>query len=211
MIKFEHVTKQYRDTAEAVFTNFSTCVQPGEFVLLTGRSGAGKSTWIRMVLKDTEPSSGRILVNAKDISLMKDKEVPYYRRRIGVVFQDASLIRERTAYENVALARIAVGARTKDNRKVIASLFQLLGITDLYKRYPEQMSGGEKQKVCLARALVNYPAILLADEPTGNLSAAESEEIMKLLEVVHRQGITVVVATHDKISAQGLEYREIAL
>lgn len=211
MIEFEHVTKRYEGSQEDVFEDFNTVIKAGEFILLTGESGAGKSTFIRLLLKDTEVTAGRICVQDRDIRQITGREVPFYRRKMGVVFQDYYLMPERTVYENVEIARIVVGGKRKDSRAVISSLFTLLGISQLYKRYPFQLSGGEQQKVCLARALVNYPSILLADEPTGNLSPEESREIMRLFELVHRQGITVIVATHDKASAKGLEYREIAL
>lgn len=211
MIEFTHVTKRYEGSDEDVFLDFNAEIHAGEFILLTGESGAGKSTFIRLLLKDTEITSGKIYVQSRDIGQISRREAPFYRRKIGVVFQDACLMPERTVYQNVEIARIIAGGGTKSNRVVISSLFMLLGISQLYKRYPRQLSGGETQMVCLARALVNYPSILLADEPTGNLSPQESEEVMKLFELVHRQGITVVVATHDKASAQGLNYREIML
>ncbi len=128
-----------------------------------------------------------------------------------MVFQDTYLIPEQTVYQNVELARLIVGGAKKEIRTAITSLFVFLGISHLHNRYPRELSGGERQKVCLARALVNYPSILLADEPTGNLSPGESRELLKLFEMVHRQGITVIVATHDKENARGLAYREIAL
>lgn len=211
MIEFMHVTKRYEGSKEDVFQDFNVEIKAGEFVLLTGESGAGKSTFIRLLLKDTEITSGTIYVLNQDIGQLKEREVPFYRRKMGVVFQDARLMPERTVYQNVEIARLIAGGGTRSNRAVISSLFTLLGITHLYKRYPSQLSGGEKQLVCLARALVNYPSILLADEPTGNLSPEESTEVMRLFELVHRQGITVVVAAHDKASARGLEYREIML
>lgn len=211
MIQFEHVAKRYENTGHDVLTDFSEWVQRGEMILLTGKSGAGKSTLIRMLLKDIEPTSGTIRVFGKELGGLTEQELPYYRRKMGVVFQDGILVPERTVYENVELARIAVGAKRRDNRKVIASLFQLLGITDLFRRYPHQLSGGERQKVCLARALVNYPSLLLADEPTGNLSAEESRQIMRLFALANRQGITVVVATHDLESTEGLSCRTIML
>lgn len=211
MIEFMHVTKRYEGSKEDVFQDFNVEIKAGEFVLLTGESGAGKSTFIRLLLKDTEITSGTIHVLDQDIGQLKEREVPFYRRKMGVVFQDARLMPERTVYQNVEIARLIAGGGTRSNRAVISSLFTLLGITHLYKRYPSQLSGGEKQLVCLARALVNYPSILLADEPTGNLSPEESTEVMRLFELVHRQGITVVVAAHDKASARGLEYREIML
>lgn len=211
MIQFEHVAKWYEDTKQEVFKDFNAVIQNGEFILLTGESGAGKSTLIRLLLKDTEITSGKIRVMNRSIEEISDREVPFYRRKLGVVFQDFHLIQERNVYQNVELARLVAGGKRKDNRVVISSLFHLLGITHLYKHYPAELSGGEKQKVCIARALVNYPMILLADEPTGNLSLEESQEIMQIFDLVHRQGTTVLVATHDKASAKGLEYREIAL
>lgn len=211
MIQFEQVTKRYEATDTLVFDHFSTLIQKGEFVLLTGKSGVGKSTFIKLLLKETEPNSGSIRVLDQDIVAMPQREIPYYRRKLGIVFQEFYLIPDRTVYENVEIARLILGGSKKDCRTVITSLFSLLGITHLFKKYPRELSGGEQQKVCLARALVNYPSILLADEPTGNLSPGESRELMKLLELVHLQGITVVVATHDKDSAESLEYREIML
>lgn len=211
MIRFEHVAKRYEGASEYVFEDFNAVIKEGEFILLTGESGIGKTTFIRMLLKDTEATAGKIRVMDQDIGQITGREVPYYRRKIGVVFQEHHLLPDKTVYENVEIARMAVGCRRKDSSMAIASLFTLLGISQLHKRYPAQLSGGQQQKVCLARALVNHPLIILADEPTGNLSPGESREIMRLFELAHRQGMTVIVATHDKASAQGLEYREIAL
>ena len=211
MITFTHVTKRYEGSSEHVFWDFNAEIKAGEFVLVTGESGVGKTTLIRLLLKDTELTSGNIYVSEQDIGRIGEKETPFYRRKLGVVFQEDYLLPERTVYQNVELARLVAGGRHKNNRAAISSLFMVLGISHLYKRYPSQLSGGEKQKVCLARALVHYPSILLADEPTGNLSLEESKEIMRLFELAHRQGITVLVATHDKASVQGLEYREIML
>ena len=211
MITFTHVTKRYEGSSEHVFWDFNAEIKAGEFVLVTGESGVGKTTLIRLLLKDTELTSGNIYVSEQDIGRIGEKETPFYRRKLGVVFQEDYLLPERTVYQNVELARLVAGGRHKNNRAAISSLFMVLGMSHLYKRYPSQLSGGEKQKVCLARALVNYPSILLADEPTGNLSLEESKEIMRLFELAHRQGITVLVATHDKASVQGLEYREIML
>lgn len=212
MIRFEHVTKRYEGASECVFEDFNTVIKEGEFILLTGESGAGKTTFLRMLLKDTEVTDGKICVLDQDIGQITGRDVPFYRRKMGIVFQEEHyLLPEKTVYENIEFARMAVGGRRKDSRMAIAALFTLLGISQLHKRYPAQLSGGQLQKVCLARALVNYPVILLADEPTGNLSPGESREIMRLFELVHSQGMTVIVATHDKESAQGLEYREIAL
>lgn len=211
MIQFEHVTKHYEGEKEPVLQDFCTMIEDGEFILLTGESGIGKSTCIRLLMKEISVTSGEIFVQGQRLGALSGRQIPFYRRRLGVVFQETYLIPEQTVYRNVELARLIVGGSRKENRTVITSLFRLLGITHLYNRYPEELSGGERQRVCLARALVNYPSVLLADEPTGNLSPAESRELMKLFELVHRQGITVIVATHDKENARGLAYREIAL
>ncbi len=211
MIQFVHVTKQYEGEPEPVLQDFCAVIEDGEFVLLTGESGIGKSTCIRLLLREIPVTSGEIFVLDQELGALSDKQLPFYRRKLGVVFQDTYLVPEQTVYQNVELARLIVGGTKKENRTVITSLFVLLGITHLHNRYPRELSGGERQKVCLARALVNYPSILLADEPTGNLSPGESRELLKLFEMVHRQGITVIVATHDKENAQGLAYREIAL
>ena len=211
MIQFEQVTKRYGAAGIPVFDHFSTLIEKGEFVLLTGRSGAGKTTFMRLLLKETTADSGRIQVFNQDIGSLQQRQIPYYRRKFGVMFQEAYLIPDQTVYENVEIARMIMGGNRRSNRTVIASLFSLLGITHLYGKYPRELSGGEQQKVCLARALVNYPSILLADEPTGNLPPEASGELMRFFEMVHRQGITVIVATHDKGSAEGLRYREIML
>ena len=210
MIRLIDVYKEY-DNGTKALRGIDLRIEDGEFVLLTGESGIGKSTCIRLLLREIPVTSGEIFVLDQELGALSDKQLPFYRRKLGVVFQDTYLVPEQTVYQNVELARLIVGGTKKENRTVITSLFVLLGITHLHNRYPRELSGGERQKVCLARALVNYPSILLADEPTGNLSPGESRELLKLFEMVHRQGITVIVATHDKENAQGLAYREIAL
>ena len=155
--------------------------------------------------------AGQVFVDGQDLSLLKRGQIPTYRRKLGVVFQDHRLIPDRSAYENVKLARLVAGGRSRDTDQMICSLFSLFGITDLYKRYPDEMSGGQQQKVCLARAVMNYPRYLLADEPTGNLDPESSREIMKFFELVHRQGTTVIVVTHDLEAADGLACRRIEL
>lgn len=210
-IKFEDVCMHYEDTGCQVFDGFNLSIDKGEFILLTGDSGTGKSTLIRLLLKELRYNSGKIVVGEQQLDQMPEREIPYYRRRLGVIFQDMKLVDSKTAYENVQLARLVIGGRNKDNHKVISSIFSFLGITGLYQRYPKDLSGGEKQKVCLARALVNYPDILLADEPTGNLSPDESKQIMRLFSLIQQQGVTVVIATHDKESAEGIACREVSL
>ena len=196
MIRFVDVSAGYGTEQEPVFAHFNETIEEGEFVLVTGESGVGKSTFVRLLLCELLPKRGQI---------------PAYRRKLGVVFQDHRLIPDRSAYENVKLARLVAGGRSRDTDQMICSLFSLFGITELYKRYPNEMSGGQQQKVCLARAVMNYPRYLLADEPTGNLDPESSREIMKFFELVHRQGTTVIVVTHDLEAADGLACRRIEL
>lgn len=211
MIRFVDVSAGYGTEQEPVFTHFSETIEDGEFVLVTGESGVGKSTFVRLLLCELLPLAGQVFVDGQDLSLLKRGQIPVYRRKLGVVFQDHRLIPDRSAYENVKLARLVAGGRRRDTDQMICSLFSLFDITELYKRYPNEMSGGQQQKVCLARAVMNYPRYLLADEPTGNLDPESSREIMKFFELVHRQGTTVIVVTHDLEAADGLACRRIEL
>lgn len=210
-ILIENLSMRYAETEPFVFQDFHLRIEKGELILLTGESGTGKSTLLKLLLKELDYSLGKIMVGDRQLDQMKRREIPYYRRRMGVIFQDLRLVEQKNAYENVQLARVVIGGRKEEDHKIISSIFSFLGITRLYQRYPRQMSGGEKQKICLARALVNYPGILLADEPTGNLSPDESKEIMQLFDLIRQQGVTVVIATHDKESARGITYREVCL
>ena len=211
MIRFVDVSAGYGTEQEPVFAHFNETIEEGEFVLVTGESGVGKSTFVRLLLCELLPLAGQVFVDGQDLSLLKRGQIPVYRRKLGVVFQDHRLIPDRSAYENVKLARLVAGGRRRDTDQMICSLFSLFGITELYKRYPNEMSGGQQQKVCLARAVMNYPRYLLADEPTGNLDPESSREIMKFFELVHRQGTTVIVVTHDLEAADGLACRRIEL
>ncbi len=213
MISFSHVTKEY-ETEEGtvrVYEDFSEEIADGEFVVLTGESGSGKTTLINMLLKETEPGSGVITVDGKDISKIPRRKVPYYRREIGVIFQDFKLIQNKSVYDNLVAAILATGGSHKEAEKKIVNVLTMLGIDDLHKRFPREMSGGEQQKVCLARAIINNPKILLVDEPTGNLDPESSKEIIRLLEVVNGQGITIVMATHDQLAANAKGRRRIDL
>lgn len=209
MIILDNVTKNY--TSSVVFEKFSLHVEHGEFLFVTGESGSGKSTLIKLLTKETDVTKGRILVDGKDLSKMKRRDVPVYRRNLGIVFQDMKLLEDRTVFENLAFAREVIYGCRKDTSRRVASILNLLGLTRLYKRYPGQLSGGEKQKTVLARALMNDPAILLADEPTGNLDPDSSAEVMDLFEMIHKRGMTVLVATHDLSQVERLRHRRLEL
>lgn len=199
MIVFDNVTKKYEieDDVLTVYQDFSETIEDGEFVVVTGKSGSGKTTLLQMLLKDTEPQDGEILVDGKLLSTMSKGQIPFYRRSIGVVFQDSKLIPDLSVYDNLYVSIIATGGAGKDAAKKIANVLTMLGIDHLHRRLPMQLSGGEQQKACLARAIINNPKILLVDEPTGNLDPTSSAEINRLLQVINNQGITVLMATHD--------------
>lgn len=209
MIILENVTKTY--TSSVVFDQLSLHVEHGEFLFVTGESGSGKSTLIKLLTKETDVTKGRIFVDGKDLSKMRRREIPVYRRNLGIVFQDMKLLEDRTVFENLAFAREVIYGRRKDTSQRVTSILTLLGLTRLHKRYPRQLSGGEKQKTVLARALMNDPAILLADEPTGNLDPNSSAEVMDLFEMVHKRGMTVLVATHDLSQVERLGHRRLEL
>ena len=199
MIEFERISKCYQETGAVVFRDFSAKVDRGEFAVLTGESGSGKTTLLKLLLKDIELDGGRIIVNNKDISEVKQKDIPVYRRNFGVVFQDYKLMADRTVLENIKIAMIATGAPLSDSSTKVWNVAKLLKITDILKKYPKEISGGERQKVCLARALINNPSILLADEPTGNLDKASGEEIMQLFKQLNKtKGITILQVTHSE-------------
>ncbi len=206
MIEFQHIDKYYEVSKTEVFKDFTAHIYPGEFVLITGESGSGKSTLIRMLLKEIEPDAGKIYVADHEIGRIQGDKIPFYRRQIGAIFQDFRLIKELDVYENIELARIAVGGRKKDSPTRIGNIMKMLRISDLRKRKPSELSGGEQQKICLARAIVNNPRILLADEPTANLDPEYTEDILRLLKIINAQGTTVVVATQDPIlmAAEGV-------
>ena len=213
MIDISKLCFEYPDGDIPVFRDFSMHVEKGEFVLLTGESGSGKSTLLNLLLKELEPDFGRITVNGTDISTVTELMIPEYRRKLGVVFQNAKLFDDLTVYENLELVLQMMGTKKSDAEKRISSVLKMMCVDHLYKRYPKQLSGGEKQKVCMARALINYPLVILADEPTGNLDPAASLEIFRLMEVIHRQGTTIIMATHDydTVNSQSFTHRIIKL
>ena len=210
MIHLENVNKTYETGSKAV-RDLNLHIEAGEFVFIVGNSGSGKSTLIKLLLKEVEPTSGSIVVDGLDITRMKRRKVPMYRRNIGVVFQDFRLLRDRSIYENVAFAQRVIAAPGREIKRRVPEILNMVGLAGKYKSYPRQLSGGEQQRVAIARALVNKPAILLADEPTGNLDPKNSWEIMNLLDKVNRQGTTVVVVTHNREIVDQMKKRVIAM
>ena len=210
MIVLENVVKSYPNGVGAI-NGISMNIKRGEFVFIVGDSGSGKSTLIKLLLKELEPTEGRIRVNGVNLARMRKRAIPRYRRKIGCVFQDFRLLKDRNVYENVAFAQRVIVTPTKEIKKNVPAMLSLVGLAEKYKSYPRQLSGGEQQRVALARALVNSPDILLADEPTGNLYPKTSREIMKLLEEINARGTTVLVVTHDQDIVNTLKKRVIRL
>lgn len=210
MIKFSGVSKTYKNGVIAL-SNVNFNIESGEFVFIVGPSGAGKSTLLKLLLKEENPTTGNIIINKKDITKLKKREIPYLRRSMGVVFQDFRLLPNKTVYENVAFAMEIVEASSKDIRRRVPMVLSLVGLSDKAFNYPQQLSGGEQQRVSLARAIVNEPSILIADEPTGNLDPDTSWEIVKLISEINKRGTTVVMATHAKDIVDAMKKRVIAL
>ena len=210
MIKFESVTKAYRSDSVAL-RDANVDIAKGEFVFLVGPSGSGKSTFMRLVNKSEKPEEGRIFVAGKDIGELPGYKVPYLRRNIGAVFQDFKLLPNKTVSENVAFALEAIGRPRHVVRTQVPAILDLVGLSKKSENYPHELSGGEQQRVSIARAFVNRPLILLADEPTGNLDPATSVGIMKLLDRINRTGTTVVMATHDRGIVDTMRRRLIEL
>ena len=210
MIEFNNVSKIYNNNVKAL-SDVSVKIDSGDFVFLVGPSGSGKSTFIKMLLKEIEPTMGNITVADKKLSEIKRNQIPYYRRKIGMVFQDFRLIPTLNVYENVAFAMRVVEASQKEIRKRVPMVLSLVGLSHKYKMFPNELSGGEQQRVSLARAIVNNPAVLIADEPTGNLDPETAKEIMGLLEDINRSGTTILMATHAKDIVDNMQKRVIAI
>ena len=196
MIEIKNVSKSYKNGVEAL-RNVSLTIADGEFCFIVGRSGSGKSTLVRLLTKELEPTEGEIIVNELALQHMKRRHVPKYRRRLGVVFQDFRLLEDRSVYENIGFAELIAGKSTPEIRADVAEMLERVGLSDKHDAYPRELSGGEQQRTAIARALINRPEILIADEPTGNLDHENAVSIMKLLERIHEQGTTVIVITHD--------------
>jgi cell division transport system ATP-binding protein len=210
MIQFKNVTKIYNNNIFAL-SNINVDIEKGEFVFLVGPSGSGKSTFIKMLLKEVQPTNGNIIVNNMDITNIKRKEIPYYRRKIGVVFQDFRLIPTLNIYENVAFAMRVVEAPIREIKKKVPVVLSLVGLANKYKAFPHELSGGEQQRVSLARAIVNNPSILIADEPTGNLDPDTAMDIMDTLNDINHAGTTIVMATHAKDIVDVMKKRVVAV
>ena len=211
MIVFQNVTFAYPTSDTKVLDHLNFHVPLRDFQFLTGVSGAGKTTILKLLLKELEPQSGDIYLNGRSLTRLKKKEIPLYRRRIGVVSQDMRLLEDKTVYENVEIVKRAVGADNSTIRIQVAMALKSVGMDDAYQKYPTELSGGQQQRVCLARAIVNHPELLIADEPTGNLDPNSALEIMDLLEGFHRQGMTLLVATHDREILQRYPYSRISV
>jgi cell division transport system ATP-binding protein len=210
VIEFANVSKRY-SSGDTGLDGVSFAVMPGEFVFLVGQSGSGKSTTMRLLIKETEPTAGQIHVAGRDLSKISRRKVPYYRRNLGVVFQDYKLLPQRTVYENVAYALQVTGGTRREIREKVPDILRLTGLSLKLHNRPDQLSGGEQQRVSVARAFVNHPPLLLADEPTGNLDPETSIGIMQLLYRINRTGTTVVVATHDVTMVDRMRRRVIEL
>jgi cell division transport system ATP-binding protein len=210
MIELEGVSKAY-STGSPALKNVSLKINKGEFVFVVGNSGSGKSTLIKLLLKELEPTSGKIVVNGKEIGKLKRKKIPEYRRNIGVVLQDFRLLKDRNIYDNIAFAQRVIETPTKVIKRRVPAMLSLVGLSEKYRSFPKELSGGEQQRVAMARAIVNNPAIMLADEPTGNLDPKNSWEIMKLLEEINKRGTTVVVVTHNREIVDAMNKRVITM
>lgn len=210
MIEFKNISKIYDNNVVAL-NDISLTVEKGEFIFLVGPSGAGKSTFIKMLLKEIQPTSGEIILDGTNVAKISKRETPYYRRKIGMVFQDFRLIPTLNVYENVAFAMRIVEANEREIRKRVPMVLSLVGLSGKYKSFPNELSGGEQQRVSLARAIVNNPALLIADEPTGNLDPETAAEIMKTIQDINNAGTTVIMATHAREIVDTMKKRVVAI
>ena len=211
MVEFDHVSKTYRDDSQLALSDVSFTVDKGEFVFVVGASGAGKSTLLKLVLREEAPTRGRVVVGGYDVGRLRRSQIPYFRRSIGVVFQDFRLIPSMTVYDNVAFALRVTNVSTRDIKRRVPYVLDLVGLLSKAKRYPEQLSGGEQQRVAIARALVNNPSLLIADEPTGNIDPAMSLEIVELLSEINQCGTTVMMVTHEHELVTRFHHRVIVI
>lgn len=211
MIEFVNVSKVYKNTGTHALNIFSLSVDRGEFVFVVGPSGAGKSTFIKLMMREEKPSSGEVYVNGQNLVRMKRRKVPYYRRTLGVVFQDFRLIPNMNVYDNVAFALRVTNVSGKEIRSRVPYILGLVGLSHKAKSLPEHLSGGEQQRVALARALVNNPPLIIADEPTGNIDPDLSFEIVDLLSEINKCGTTIVMVTHEHTLVNEFDHRVITI
>lgn len=210
MIIFQNVTKTYNHNAVAL-DKVSFKVQPGEFVTLVGRSGAGKSTIVKLLIGEERPTKGQIFFGSYEVNKLKASEMPEFRRHIGVIFQDFRLLARKTVFENVAFALEVAGRPEKEIKEFVPQVLDMVALRDKMRNFPAELSGGEKQRVSLARAMVNRPDVIIADEPTGNLDPFNTWEVIKLLLKINELGSTVILATHDKEIVNALGHRVVTL
>ncbi len=211
VISLENVCMQYERTESPALDKVSLRVEPGEFVFVVGDSGSGKSTLIKILLREEKATSGRVFVNGINVSKIRHGKIPRYRRNIGVVFQDFRLLKDRNVYENVAFAQRVISTPAGQIKKNVPSVLSLVGLAQKYKSKPSNLSGGEQQRVAVARALVNKPRLLLCDEPTGNLDPKTTWEIMYLLEEINNSGTTVLVVTHNREIVNAMQKRVVTM
>ncbi|MBE7037088.1 MAG: cell division ATP-binding protein FtsE [Ruminococcaceae bacterium] len=210
MIIFSNVSKVYENGSTAL-NNISFFIERGEFVFVVGPSGAGKSTLIKLLMHEETATAGEVIIDGVTVNNLKQDQIPYLRRNMGVVFQDFRLLPKKTVYENVSFAMEIVGATRREIRRQVPTVLSLVGLSHKAKSYPSQLSGGEQQRVALARALVNNPSFLIADEPTGNLNPKTAQEIMELLNDINKRGTTIIMATHAKEIVDQMKKRVIAI
>ena len=211
MILLDSVTKTYAGDKEPALDNVSLHIEPNEFVFLVGKSGAGKTTLMKMITKEETPDSGKIVIGGIDLDYVKKRHIPGYRRRLGVVFQDFKLLPRRTVYENVAFALEIAGMSGKEIRKTVPKVLELVDLLDQSKKFPDQLSGGQQQRVSIARSVARQPKILIADEPTANLDKLTTEEIIGLLKRINDFGTTILVTTHNENIVNNLQKRVITM
>jgi len=204
------VSKTYRNGSVAL-KNIDLHIKPGEFVFLVGPSGAGKSTFIKMLFKEVLPTTGKIYVDGVDVLALTDKEVPFLRRQLGIIFQDYRLLPDRTVYDNVAFAMQVIESPAVKTRRRVMTVLELVGLKNRANAYPAELSGGEQQRIAIARAIVNDPIMVIADEPTGNLDPETSKDIMRIFTGINESGTTIVMATHDKEIVDAMGKRVIAI
>ena len=210
MILLDRVSKVYGKRGAAL-ERINLHVEPKEFVIIVGASGAGKSTLLKLLTREEKPTSGKIVVGGIDYERLKDKDIPYLRRKIGVVFQDFKLLSNRTVFENVAFALEIVGMSNKEIRHTVPKVLEIVGLKDKARNYPSELSGGERQRVAIARAIVRQPKILIADEPTGNLDPKHAWDVIRVLEKINKYGTTVLLTTHNKEIVDTLKRRVVTI